>query len=451
MGMLQLFYRFCLIMTCGFFAAMPLSAHAFGLIRDAETEATLRAYATPIFEKAGLTPSSVRIFIVNSPEINAFVAGGANLFIHTGLILATDEPSMLLGVIAHETGHIEGGHLIQGMEKLKNAQLGTILSTVLGAAIMVGGGKDVGQAVIAGGQEVAKRDFLAFSRSNENAADQAGLRYLDALGISANGMLRLFEKLRQNEHRRFGKPDPYVLTHPLSTDRITHIRNHVLQSTIPKNKLPTNFQARYDRMIAKLRGFMQDPSLTFTQYPEKDASLAARYARSIAYFKKADLTTALKLIDGLIAEKPNDAYFHELRGQFLFENGKVKEAAASYQRAAQLQPGSALILANYGQTLLAQDTPETIAQSIRPLEKAVGIDPSLTMAWEQLVIAYGKQNNPGRSFLARAEVAALQGNPSEIKRNVLQAQKSLPKQGPARLRSEDLQRLAEEMDEDKKR
>lgn len=441
---------FCRIPVFLGIVCFGFQVHALGLIRDAEIEDTLRSFATPVFEAAGVTPDAVHIFIVNNPEINAFVAGGSNLFLHTGLILATDEPSMLIGVIAHETGHIAGGHLISGMEKLKNAQIGTILSTILGAALIVGGGRDVGPAVIAGGQEFAKRGFLANSRTNENTADQAALTYLDSIGMSAHGMLRMFEKLRMNENRRYGRPDPYVMTHPLSTDRITNIRNHVMRSSIPKDQLPANTMERYNRMVAKLRGFLQEPSQTLNYYKAKDQSIPARYARSVAYFRQADLKNALKEIDSLIAQSPNDAYFHELKGQFLFENGQVQAASQSYLRAVQLKPASPLILANYAQTLIAQQNPATLQEAVKYLEKSTSIDPTNTMAWEQLVIAYGRQNNLGRSYLAKAEIAALVGDAKGVRRNVVLAQKSLPKDGPARLRSEDLKRLADKIDEDKK-
>lgn len=436
--------------VCAAVFAFASPVHALGLIHDAEIESTLRKYADPVFEAAGLSPEGIRMFIVNSPEINAYVAGGSNMFIHTGLILATDEPTMLIGVIAHETGHIAGGHIIQGTEKLKNAQIGSIFSAILGAAIMAGGGRDVGPAVIAGGQEAVKRAFLANSRANENAADQAGVGYLDTLNISSEGMLRLFEKLRLNENRQYGKPDPYVMTHPLSTDRITHIRSHVMQSKIPVKQVPKQFLALHARMLAKLRGFLQDPKLTFQQYPAKDTSVPARYARAVAYYKIPDLPKALTEIDSLIKQSPRDPFFHELRGQILFENARVHEAAASFKQASVLKPDSALILAGYGQALIAEDDPKLLPDAVRVLEKAYTIDPTLDLPLEQLVIAYGKTGDTGRAYLVRAELAGLENDTSKMLQYANEALKTLPKDSPARLRAEDLKQLAKRLkDEDK--
>ena len=445
----QLLQTICAF-ACAVFFAFAQPAYALSLIHDAEIESTLRKYGDPIFQAAGLSPEGIRIFIVNSPQINAYVAGGANMFLHTGLILAAEEPSMLIGVMAHETGHIAGGHIISGTEKLKNAQIGAILSTILGAAIMAGGGRDVGPAVIAGGQEALKRSFLANSRANENAADQAGIGYLDSLNISSEGMLRLFEKLRLNENRQYGKPDPYVMTHPLSTDRITHIRGHVMQSKIPVGQVPKSFLTLHARMLAKLRGFLQPPAQTFQQYPLKDNSVPARYARAVAYYKIPDVPKALAEIDSLIKESPRDAFFHELRGQILFENGKVAESSASYKRAAELQPNSALILAGYGQTLIERNDAKLLPEAIRILEKATTLDSTYDMAWQQLVIAYGKSGNNGRAYLARAELASLENNPSKILQYVGESLKTLPKDSPARLRAEDLKELAKHLKDEEK-
>jgi len=431
-------------------ALLPPCAQAVSLIRDAEIEDTLRAYANPIFDVAGLNPEAIHIFIVDDPTINAYVAGGANMFIHTGLIVKTDRPSMLIGVMAHETGHMAGGHLAQGAEKLKDAQLGTILSTVLGVAVLAGGGHGAGMAVMSAGQELALRNYLHFSRANESAADQAGLNYLDQLGIPASGMLRMLEILRQDENRSYGTPDPYTRTHPLSIDRITHIRNHVMQSSLKEDAIPSKFNLRHARMLAKLTGFMESPERTLLTYPVKDTSVPARYARAIAYYRIPDLQKALAEIDGLLKEKPNDPFFHELRGQMLFENGKIIEATQSYSKAASLLPNSALILTDYGKTLMATENKNDLSKAMQVLEHASILDNSNVETWHTLALVYGKMGNLGMFYLASAEEASLEDNPKEMLRNVELALKNLSHDNPARLRANDIKLIAEKAKQDHK-
>ncbi len=425
------------------------SALAVPLIRDAEIEHTLHTYADPIFKVAGLTPSAIHMFIVQDDSLNAYVAGGSNMFIHTGLIMATDTPDMLIGVMAHETGHIAGGHLAQGSEKLKNAQLGTVLSAVLGAAAAVATKKpEAAAAVITGGQGAIMRNFMAYTRAHEEAADQAALGYLNKLGISASGFLKVFSLLQRHEREHYNSPDPYMLTHPLSASRIEHVRNAVENSKIPEGKYPPGFKIMHQRMVAKLYGFLQSPERTMQKYPQSDRSVAARVARAVAYYKMPDIDRALKEMDSLLAESPNDPFFHELKGQILFENNRPAEALASYTKAVALLPGSPLILTDLAKVELEQKPSPPVQSAISHLEKANTIDNTNAYTWRLLATAYGKSGNMGQSYLALAEESLLKADPKAALTHVGQALSLLPEGSPARQRAQDLKSRAIEMKED---
>jgi predicted Zn-dependent protease len=315
---------------------------------------------------------------------------------------------------------------------------------------MAAGQGDAGAGVLAGGNELAMRNYLRFSRANENAADQAGLDYLDQLKISASGMLRMLEILRQDENRSFSNPDPYTRTHPLSIDRISHIRDHVMLSTIPEDYVPPGFNERHARMLAKLHGFLDPPEDTLRLYPPSDHSIPARYARAVAYYRIPNLAKSLEEIDSLIREKPNDPFFHELRGQILFENGRIPEAAQAYAKATSLLPGSALILTDYGKVLTAKEDKTDIGKAVEVLEHATVLDNSNPDTWHNLTIAYGKQGKQGMAYLAAAEEASLEDNPKEVLRNVDLALKNLGSDSPARLRAGDLRLVAEKEKQDQK-
>lgn len=430
-------------------ALAPSPSQARSLIRDAEIEHTLRLYADPIFKSAGLSPDAIHIFLIDDKSINAFVAGGSNMFLHTGLILETKDPGMLIGVMAHETGHIAGGHLAQGSEKIKNAQLGTVLSYILGAAAAAGGSPKAGMAIMSAGQQAAMRNFLSYSRANEQSADQAGLTYLQSNNISANGMLEMFELLRRNESRNFGTPDPYVLTHPLGKERIAHIRNYVSRSTIPPNSWPKAFNGRHERMIAKLTGFLQPLDYTLTKYPTGNNGLSARYARAIAYYRASKLDISLVEMDSLLKESPADPFFNELKGQILFENGKVDEALKSYSTAVKLLPDSPLIRIDLAKAQLAVGTPDMISEAQQNLEIATSQDATNASAWRLLGTAYGKQNKMAQSNLALAEEAVLINEPEQALNYLRQAEIELKAGSPGSLRAQDLKRLAEKMKKDK--
>lgn len=407
---------------------------ALSLIRDDETETLLRDYADPVLRAAQLDPGSVRIFIVNDPAINAFVAGGANLFIHTGLILASDDPTMLIGVIAHEAGHIAGGHLARGTEALENAQLSAILSFVLGAAAGIAGGGEAAAGVMSAGQHLATRNLLSFTRINEQSADQAALQYLEQIGVSPAGLLDLMERLRSREKLYRQNIDPYALTHPLSKERIAHIRGHLLQHPEEKKSLLSmaEINKRHKAVLAKLKGFLQ-PAEQLLQQPQSSDS-NAQLTRAIALHRNSQPTEALEIIDTLIEKAPQNPYLHELKGQFFAESSRYEEALHAYGKAQQLRPRSALLQSAYGQTLLALSKPE---EALPYLRQSSIQDPTYAANWHYLGQALAALNKDGEASLAYAEAALLKNAPELARRYATEALEKLDADSPSRLRAQD--------------
>lgn len=425
-------------------ASITAPAHAqLAFIRDAEIESIIRSYATPLFEAAGLGAQSVDVHIVNNRQINAFVAGGKKLFINTGLLLAAKDANQVIGVIAHETGHIAGGHLARTHEALKNANAATILSYVLGAAAMAVGSPDAALAIIAGGGAVAQQNFLKYSRGQEQAADQSAVTTLERTGQSARGLLEFLEVLENQEVLVASRQDPYLRTHPLVSGRVNFVRNHVENSPYSAVASSAPQVARFARMIAKLRGFLS-PREVFGAYPDDDRSLAARYARAIAHYRRPDLAPALKEIDALLADYPEDGYFHELKGQILFENGRIGEAVESYRRAVELLPDEPLIRVGLAQAMVERGDEKAIVGAVEHLEIAVRQDAEYAMAWRLLSIAYGRTDRLGMSSLASAERAILVDDYKEAIAFAQRADNLLPAGAPGQLRAQDIEFAAKQ-------
>ncbi len=415
-------------------------------IRDAEIENSIRAMATPLLQAAGLDPDAVHFHIIVDPTLNAFVAGGQNEFIHTGLLLRAKNASQLIGVIAHETGHIAGGHLARMEGEIGGASTEALVATLLGVAAGAATGRgDVGAAVAMGGQQMAMDNVLAFSRANEASADQAGLKFLDATHQSARGMLSFMETLLGEELLVTANQDPYVRTHPLTEDRVAFIRNWVDHSQWSDAPTRPEFAEMFRRMQAKLYAFLEPPIRTFERYKASDTSIEARYARAIAAYRKPDLPTALGLIDGLIAERPNDPYFHELKGQMLFENARVADAVGPYQRAVQLLPDNALLRVELGQVETELDSPADLKDATDNLTYATEREPDDPSSWHFLGVAYTRLGNEAMATYAMAEEALLTGRASDAAYLAGKAERLLPvKHGPVWLRLQDIQSRAAE-------
>ena len=408
------------------------------LIRDAEIENTIRAYATPLFQAAGLNAADIDIYLINDPSLNAFVAGGQNLFLHTGLLMRSRNANQVIGVIAHETGHISGGHLIRFQGPLKNASIITILSMIAGAGAAVAGAGEVGAAIMMGGPTYAMSQVLSYSRAQESAADQAGMSFLDETAQSAQGLSDFFRILEGQELLSASRQDPYMRTHPLTLERIESVENHVRTSPNTNQPEPPEFEIMHQRMLAKLNGFLSTPSATLARYKENDPSVPARYARAIAYYRIPDLAKALPLIDGLIAEEPNNAYFHELKGQILFENGRGAEALAPYQRAVELLPEAATLRIDLARAMIERDDPTLNKQAIVHLQRATQREPLNGFAWSQIAIAYGRDQQLGMSALSQAESALARNNKREAWIQATRAQKLFDPGSRGWTRSQDI-------------
>jgi predicted Zn-dependent protease len=413
------------------------AAQKVTFIRDAEIEGTIETFSKPLFLAAGLEPSAVEIYIVNDRLLNAFVAGGQNLFLHTGLLASVEDPGQLIGVIAHETGHLAGGHLARTSEMMRDTAKRSVISALLGTAAAIGTGRS----------DVGIRSALQYSRTQESAADQAALRLLDATGQSAGGMLDFLEILSGQELLSLRSQDVYVRTHPLTERRMDIVREHVRRSPHTDKPPKIGFVALHGRMRAKLRAFMNPPSQTLREYAASDASIPARYARAIAHFRKPDLDRALALVDGLIAESPADPFFHELKGQILFENGRVTEALEPYQTAVGLLPGSNLLRLGLARAQLESASPEMLKPAIGNLRAALSENPDNPFMWRQLAIAYGRDGQAAMSYLALAEEALLKGKARVALYQAERAKKELATGSAAWLQAEDIARVAKAVED----
>lgn len=415
------------------------AARTLNFIRDTEIENTIRVFATPVFQAAGLDPSAINVYIVNDPAINAFVAGGQKIFVNTGLLMRSEKPGQIIGVLAHETGHIAHGDLARMQDVLSKSSAEQILAMVLGAAAGIASGRgDLGAAVAAGGARASQENLFQYSRSQEAAADAAAMRFLDATGESSRGLLEFLKAMADQELLSARYQDPYLRTHPLTSERIKALEDHVAASPFANASYPTEYKEMNDRMRAKLLAFIEPPARTLRRFPETDTNLAARYARAVAYYRIPDLDKALPAIDALIAERPKDPYFHELKGQMLFENARPREAIGPYETAIRLLPEAPMLRFDLARIQIELEDPSLLDSAITHLRAAQAKEPTSPAIWRYLAIAYGRKDDMGQSTLALAEEAYFRGRLREAREFATRAEKLLPVGSPGALLAADI-------------
>lgn len=417
------------------------TAAAQSVLRDAETEALLRDMATPLVTAAGFNPRSVDIVLVNDSSVNAFVAGGQAVYINSGLINEAASANEVQGVIAHELGHITGGHVINNAGG-KEATGISLLSLLLGAAAVAAGAGEAGMGVLMAGQQAAMGKYLAFSRAQESTADAAGAQFLSKAGITGRGSIDFFKKL-ENMEFRYGRragneEDRFYSTHPVSSDRIATLTDIYEKDPAWAKRPDPSLEERFQRAKAKLYGYLAEPNDTLRTYPATMTGVPARYARAYAFHKQGFLDKAMAEADALIAEAPSDPYFLELKGQVLLEAGKPAEALAPLRRATELSGNQPLIATTFGHALIATEDKTHFAEAERVLKTAVARDRENPFAWYQLGTVYAAKGDLARAKLASAEQQVLSDRMPQALSSAEAAMAELPRGSADWLRAQDI-------------
>jgi predicted Zn-dependent protease len=434
------------MLAFGGFAAAHEGGAGVSLLRDTEIEGDIHTMMTPIWKTAGLDPDSLHVYLVSDNGINSFVAGGQNIFINSGLLLRADTPNQLIGVLSHETGHIAGGHIYKGAEAMKNASIEQIIAMVAGvAATVVGRGSGGGGAML-GAAGVGERAFLGFSVTQEATADHAAMNYLDATHQSARGLLQFFEKLQSEELLIGEHEDPYLMDHPLTQERIDYVRDHVERSPYSNAPDPPLYVDMLQRSKVKVAAFTEPSTSTLAKYPDHDKSVLARYARAIAYYRMPDLDKALPAVDALIRDYPRDPYFRELKGQMLFENGRIAEAVQPYEQAMKLAPNAPLLRIELAQVYVESNDPTQNKRAIAYLSDALRTEDRDVDAWHLLATAYGRDNQLGMAALSLAEEGLAADNKKNAIQQATRAEHLLPKSSAAYARAQQIHSQAKDLD-----
>ena len=420
-------------------AAQPLAAQS--VLRDAETEAFLDEISAPLVEAAGLEPGNVEMVLINDPSLNAFVAGGQAIYLHSGLIDAADSANEVQGVIAHELGHITGGHINRIGEGYAKAGNISLLSMLAGIGAALAGSTDAAMGLMMAGQSAAISSVLSFTRTQEASADAAGAEYLSRAGITGRGSLTFFGKLLNMEMRRGFSQDEeagFWRTHPLSGDRISTLRGTYEKDPAWNTPSDPAIEARFQRIKAKLKGYVADPVHTLRDYPETDASTPALVARAYAYHKQAKMDLALDTADKLIEREPADPYFLELKGQVLLESGRPAEALDYLREATDLSRSEPLIASLFGHALIATEDESNFEEAERVLRASVGRDRYNPFAWYQLGVVYAARGDMPRARLASAEQQVMKREYALAMRSAQAAEAGLPVGSPDWLRAQDI-------------
>ncbi|MEO1198447.1 MAG: M48 family metalloprotease [Pseudomonadota bacterium] len=424
-----------------FATALPQPAEAQGIrfIRDAEIETLLRDYATPILQAANIRSQAVRIYVVPNRSFNAFVADGNRIFVNLGVLTQADVPNEVIGVLAHEAGHIAGGHLARLRAQLANAQAAAIVAAILAAGAGIAAQDPaVAQGLMLGGQQAIQRTLLSYQRSEERAADRAAINYLNATQQSARGMVRTFEKLADQALLTVQNIDPYAQTHPLPRERVAALEQLARESPYYDRADPPELQARHDLVRAKIIALTSHPSTVQRRYPSSDRTLPAVYARSLAQIRGGDYRGGLAGLDQLINAAPNYAYFWEAKGDAIVSSGRPQDGIAPLERAVALAPNDPGLKVTLATAQVASGNAALLDPAIRNLLQVTARDPDHSQAFEQLALAYGRSNRRADAELATAQAYFARGDLERAHHFAARARQGFAQGTPGWLKAQDI-------------
>jgi len=416
----------------------PASAESLEIIRDAETEGLLKDILSHLFKAAGLNPNTLELYILLDSDVNASVNLGNLMLVNTGFLLEAKDVGQIIGVLAHETGHIADGHVVRfsshiQKESMKGLAIGALAATI-GA---LSGSADMAMGGIAMGLTMGQSSILHYSRGHESAADQAALKILDRLGWSSKGFYEIINYFHGQSRQSGGGPI-YLRTHPTTNERLEIIRAHMTQSPHTQNTYPAHYVERFKRVQAKLRAFIEKPAYVIAHTPENSKDFSNQYGLTVAHFKSGNIAHALSKLETLLKAEPKNPYLWELKGQIHFENGQLEKANNAYNKAVALHPHAPLIRLNLAHTIISMNTPGTMQVAIQQLNEVNVLAPKIPMTWRLLAIAHGRENNIGMTALCLAEKARLEQNLQEAEKQSHRAIRILNDTSKEALRAEDL-------------
>lgn len=420
--------------------AVAAPAHAQTIIRDAEIEEYMAEWFDPIYRAANMSPDQVKIILVQDSQVNAFVAGGSNIFFYTGLLQKTENPGEVIGVMAHELGHIAGGHLIRGREAMEQASYESILGMILGGAAAIATGD--GSAMAAGsmaGSSMAQRGFLKHTRTFESSADQAALSYFEKAKMNPAGFESFLRKLEGQEMLPSSQQSEYVRSHPLTRSRVETVMARAEQSPYNTAAFPQEWSRQHKMMLAKLTGFITPQQVAWV-YNDKDNSRESLTARTIAAYRTNDVARALKLSDQMLAIEPENPWFLELRGQMLMDFGRVAEAIPYYQKSLKQKPDAGLIRISlaHAQIETAGNNKTKLEEALANLKRAQKTEARSTRIHRLMATAYGRLGDEPSAKLHLAEEAVLQGKYDYAAGQAKTAMAGLKSGSPDWIRAQDL-------------
>ncbi len=396
------------------FVAAPAAAQGIPLLQDTETERTLKSYEAPIITAAGLDPAAVKIYIVNDSTINAFVAEGQNIFVNSGDFIQLKNPNELIGILAHGTGHIAGGHLSRDSAAISKAEIPMLLSMIVGVAAIIAGAGEAGMMIMQGSGQIAQAQFNAFSRTQEATADQMGQKFLRASHQSGEGMVHVFERMADEMARATAHPDAYASDHPADRDRVASLQEIADASPYANVTDTPEAQHQFDMIKAKMLGYLSPVADVMRYYPPSNTSKPARYARAMAYMREPALANALAEINSLIKDEPNNPYFHEVLGQIYVMMSKPEQGIGPYQKAVNIVPDAPELRVALAAAQLATDRRELAQPAIDNLKAGLLLDDEDVFSWYELAQAYSLIGNKPMADLATAERYYNSGDPKAL-------------------------------------
>ena len=433
---------FVLIGTSGVGEAQEFSTGT--VLDDTEIGMTLAAYGRPLLIAGGLQGNTVTFHMMVDDSINAFATPGNSIYFNTGTLLRAKNANEVIGVMAHEVGHIAAGHVVMVASDLAAPNAISLLSTLLAVAAGVASGNpEVGMAVLMGGQRAAIGSYLSFSRGQESRADQFALKVLNDTHQSARGLHDFFERLSGEELLITDNQDPYVRSHPLTRDRMDTIEAAMQTSPYTNAPLDPELERQHRRMQAKLFAFLKPQITTLQRYPATDKSIEGRYARAIAYYRRGQFDQAFPLVETLLVDAPKDPFFWQIKGDMELSRSHLEDAIVAYRESLKHLPDAPEILSALAHAAVESGKPEYGPEAQMALKHALAINPEDPGAWDMLARSYAQNDQTGLSAYAAAERAILLGQFGDVARYCNQAEKLLEKDTPTWYRLQDIKILAQ--------
>ena len=272
-----------------------------------------------IGEKSKVSNKTFEVLLIRDNNLNAFAAPGGIIGVNAGLFKYADNEAQYASVVAHELAHLSQRHfarqILESSDR-SNASLATVLASIVVAVATQA------PAAVIGAQGLLASQRLRFSRLYETEADREGFITLQNSGYDTSEMAEMFKNMQELRRLSGDTPPEFLLTHPVTTRRITESRERAREN--PQDGTIDSFNFKLIKNRVK---YLMTDNLSIRAFEKEIGDTDDdKYFRALIEMKKLNFSKSIEILNGLAEKYPDNLIIKTTIAEVYTESGNVRKS-----------------------------------------------------------------------------------------------------------------------------